>query len=270
MAVEERLAFGGTRPIRAARPRVAEPAAAALADVPPDRDGRAFTCLLLFTAVLFLRPQDILPPLEVLHLAEVFAVAALIALFGGRLARRAPLSRVTPELVAVLLLGAVILGTAPFSIWVGGSVAVFTDLYAKVILIYLLAVNVLSSPKRLERMTWVLVLVVGYVGFRAMLDYVRGVNLIGHGTRVQGSVGGIMQNPNDLALNMVAFLPLAVLFVFEAATVLRRLVAAVCVLGMLGAIVASGSRGGFLGMAAMLLVLAVVQARRRPGVVVAA
>jgi hypothetical protein len=52
-------------------------------------------------------------------------------------------------------------------------------MYAKVILVYLLAVNAISSPKRLERLTWVLVLAVGYVAFRAVLDYARGVNLIG-------------------------------------------------------------------------------------------
>ena len=266
---EERLAFGAGGSIR---PVIAVEAKGPLPsiDAPAvEGDDRAFTFLLLFTAVLFLRPQDILPPLELLHLAELTAIAGLVSLCFGRLSRKQPITRVTPEFVAVLAFGAVILGTAPFSLWPGGSLGVFTDLYAKVILIYLLAVNAVSSPRRLERLTWVLVLVVGYVGFRAMLDYVRGVNLIGHGTRVQGSVGGIMQNPNDLALNMVVFVPLAVLFAFEGRTPLRRLIAAVCALGMVGAIVASGSRGGFLGFAAMLLVLAAGQVRRRPGLVLA-
>jgi O-antigen ligase len=268
---EERLAFGGgSASVRPVTVEVAGPRALPTVDATgAEGDDRAFTFLLLFTAVLFLRPQDILPPLEFLHLAESTAIAGLLALFFGRLSRRQPISRVTPELVAVLAFGGVILGTAPFSIWVSGSIGVFTELYAKVILIYLLAVNAVSSPRRLERMTWVLVLVVGYTGFRAMLDYVRGVNLIGHGTRVQGSVGGLMQNPNDLALNMVVFVPLAALFAFEGRTPLRRLIAAICALGMVGAVVASGSRGGFLGFATMLVVLAAGQLRRRPGLVLA-
>ena len=49
----------------------------------------------------------------------------------------------------------------------------------------------------------------GYIGLRAVLDYARGINLVEHG-RVQGSIGGMFKNPNDLALNMVAVLPLAV------------------------------------------------------------
>jgi O-antigen ligase len=233
------------------------------------RDDRAFSWLLVFTLVLFLRPQDLFPPLEVLHLAEVSAIAGLLSLFAGRLTRGEPLTRITPEFGAVLAFGAVILLTAPFSLWIGGSVGVFTDMYAKVLLVYLLAVNAISSPKRLERLTWVLVLAVGFVAFRAVLDYTRGVNLTGRGTRVRGAVGGIMRNPNDLALNMVVFLPPAVYVALGARTLPRKLIAAACALCMVGAIVATGSRGGFIGLSVMLLVLAVFLIRTRPLVVVA-
>jgi O-antigen ligase len=175
----------------------------------------------------------------------------------------------TPEFAGVLALGAVILITAPFSIWFGGAVSVFTDLYLKVTLVYLLAVNVLISPKRIERLTWILVLAIGYIAFRAVFDYARGVNLISRGTRVQGSVGGLMQNPNDLALHMVAFLPLAMFMAMRPGSALKRLVAAGAGFCMIGAIVASGSRGGFVGFAVMVVVLAVLAARQRPGLVFA-
>jgi O-antigen ligase len=219
--------------------------------------------------VLFLRPQDIFPPLAALHLAELSAMAGLIALFMGRLARRQAITRITPEFAGVLAFGAVLLLTAPFSIWVGGAVGTFQDLYVKVILIYLLAVNVLSSPKRLERLTWLLVLALGYLAFRAVFDYARGINLTAHGTRVRGAVGGIMKNPNDLALNMVVFLPFAAFIAMESASTLKRLTAAACGACMAGAIVASGSRGGFLGFGVMLLVLAAFAARKHSGLVAA-
>ncbi|HEY3886372.1 MAG TPA: hypothetical protein VGL62_14255, partial [Vicinamibacterales bacterium] len=150
----------------------------------------AFTWMLLFTAALFLRPQDLIPPLQILHLPEVTAIAGLASLFSNRLRRRQPLTRMTPDLMGVILLGAIILLTAPFSVWPGGSVRVFIETYSKVILIYLLAVNVISSPRRLERFTWILVLSVSYVALLAVLDYIRGTNMIGHGTRVRGAVGG--------------------------------------------------------------------------------
>lgn len=272
-APSERLAFtiGSQRSVDAPpvpTPREATTTVPAAAER-DTADDRAFTWLLVFTFVLFMRPQDIFPPLEMLHLAELSAIAGLFALFMGRLRRGERLTRMTVEFGGVLAFGAVILFTAPFSLWFGGSLGVFTNLYAKVILVYLLAVNAVTSPKRLERLTWVLVLSVGYVGFRAVLDYARGVNLIARGTRVQGSVGGIMQNPNDLALNMVAFIPLAVFFALSARTTTRRLIGAGCALFMVGAIVASGSRGGFVGFLAMLLVLGVMLVRRYPGLIVA-
>ena len=86
----------------------------------------AFTWTLIFTGVLFLRPQDLIPPLEALHLAELSAMAGLIALITGRLARRQTLTRMTPEFAGVLALGGVILATAPFSSWFGGAVSVRT------------------------------------------------------------------------------------------------------------------------------------------------
>ena len=227
----------------------------------------AFTWTLVFTAVLFLRPQDVFPVLDVLHLAELSAMAGLLSLFTGRLARRQAITRITPEFAGVLAFGAVLLVTAPFSIWFGGALGTFQDLYSKVILVYLLAVNVLISPKRLERLTWLLVLALGYLAFRAMIDYARGINMTAHGTRVRGSVGGIMKNPNDLALNMVVFLPFAAYIAMEATSGLKRLTAAACGACMIGAIVASGSRGGFLGFGVMIVVLGAFAARRRPGFV---
>lgn len=241
-------------------------------EAPPAREprDRAFTWMLLFTAVLFLRPQDLIPPLQFLHLAELCAVLGLGSLIAGRLARGQAISRVTPELIGVVLLGAVIVFTAPFSIWMGGAIEVFRDVYSKVILIYLLAVNTITTPKRLERLTWVLVLSVAYVALLTMIDYLHGTHMVGHGTRAQGAVGGIMGNPNDLATNMVAFLPLAAFSVLRRSTVLKQAAAAGCVALMLAAAVASGSRGGFLGLLVMIGVFGVMAVRKRPGLVVAA
>ena len=280
---EERLAFSlggrrdvsgavrGSEPVRPAGPPPPPEVSAASARRSAEMEPRdwAFTWTLIFTGILFFRPQDVFPPLAVLHLAELSAIAGLVSLLVGRLARRQTLTRMTPEFAGVLALGAIILATAPFSIWFGGAVSVFTDLYLKVALVYLLAVNVLISPKRIERMTWLLVLALGYLAFRAVFDYARGVNVISRGTRVQGAVGGLMQNPNDLALHMVVFLPLAMFMAMRPGSPVKRLIAAGAGACMLGAIVASGSRGGFLGFAAMVVVLGVFAARQRPMIAVA-
>jgi hypothetical protein len=113
----------------------------------PRREPRdwAFTGLIAFTALLFFRPQDMLPALAPLHLAELAALGALAALIFGRLSRGLPITRTPTELFGVAALGAVIIFTAPFSIWPGGVLGTFSDLYIKVLLIFLLMANTLTS-----------------------------------------------------------------------------------------------------------------------------
>src|SRR3954470_3835456 len=277
--MSERLAFGygttghgGEAPARAANPAadatVALPHASALAGHTTKREETdwAFTGLLAFTAILFLRPQEQFPPLNPLHLAEVSALLALAAMVTGRIGRGLSVTRYTPELGGVLGLGFTILATAPFSIWMGGSVSTFTEIYSKIILIFILMLNTLTNPKRIDRFLWLIVVASGYIATRAVLDYARGVNLVENG-RVQGSVGGMFKNPNDLALNMVAVLPLAAFLVLRPSSMVRRGFAALCAVMMTGAIVASQSRSGTLGLAAMGLVLGGQVLKRKPGLV---
>jgi O-antigen ligase len=232
-----------------------------------ERSHWAFTGLLLFTALLYFRPQDAITPLAFIPLAEIAAVTALASMAFNRLSRGLPQSRVTPELIGVFALGGVILLTAPFSIWPGGAVATFLDLFVKVMLIFVLMVNTLTSPRRVERFTWIVVIAMSYIAFRAVFDYARGFNLIENG-RVQGAVGGMFGNPNDLALNMVSTLPLAVLLAMRGRAV-GRLAAMAGAFLMIGATIVSQSRSGFLGLAAMMLLLAVQIGRRAPGLIAA-
>ena len=275
----ERLAFGyGTSQDAVSAPRADGQRPAPVQDEARDADPArralrggarrdwAFFGLLAFTALLFFRPQDAITPLRALHVAEIAAVFALGSLVLGRLGRGLPLTRVTPELSGVVAFAGVILITAPFGIWLGGALGTFTELYAKVVLIFVLMVNTLESPKRIEQLTWLIVVASGYIAGRTVFDYARGVNLIEHG-RVQGAVGGMFKNPNDLALNMVSVLPLAVLLLVRPLSVVRRSTAGLCAVLMLAAVVVSQSRSGTLGLAVMALVLAGYLVRRKPGLV---
>jgi O-antigen ligase len=265
----ERLAFNiGPRPqaIRAAgRTDARIPAMRSRAAAPPAQDGLAFKWLLAFTVVLFMRPQDQIPFLRAMHLADITATIALIALVAGRLGRGAPVSRVTPELLGVLGFGAVMLATAPFSHWPGGAVGVFTDLFSKVILVFALMINTITTRERLEKFVGVVIAGTSYIAVLTVFDYLRGVNLV-EGERASGAVGGLFGNPNDMALNMVAFLPLAVITALRRHRPVLRLIALVGVPFIAASIVFSKSRGGLIGLVAMLAVLLYQVRRVRPGI----
>ena len=271
--MDERLTFGH-RTTQSVAPAFQRAAADVPSFAPPAAASRtvrehgdwAFNGLMVFTALLYLRPQDTIRPLAAIPLAEIAAISALLAMAFGRLRRGLPITRMTPELIGVLALGGMILLTAPFSIWTGGAIRTFTDLYVKVVLIFVLILNTLTSPERVRRFTWVVVAATSYIAFRAVFDYLRGFNLVENG-RVTGAVGGMFQNPNDLALNMVAVLPLAVLMALRSESVMPRLFALAAGGLMIGATIASQSRSGFLGLAAMLLFLAILVGRKSPRVI---
>jgi O-antigen ligase len=179
------------------------------------------------------------------------------------------IAKINTEVIGVIALGAVIVLTIPFSTWPGGSTKVFSDVYVKIILIFALMISTITSPRRIQQMTWLMIVASAYIAGRAVFDYVRGVNLI-EGDRVRGAVGGMFQNPNDLALNLVTFLAPTTFIIIQDRTIWRRAAAALFAVVMLAAIVCTKSRSGFLGLLAMGLVVGYYTVRTRPGVLVAA
>jgi len=224
--------------------------------------------MIAFTAVLFFRPQDHVRALTPLHLAELTAIAGLAAMAARRMSSGQPIARINPEVVGVLALGAVIVATMPFSFWPGGSLALFSDVYVKIILIFALMMSTITTPRRLTQMTWLILLICGYLSVRGIYDFARGVNLM-EGDRLRGAVGGFMENPNDLAMNLIVFMAPALIVVFQDDRLFRRVVAAGIVLVMAVAIVLTKSRAGFIGIGAMGAVVVYYAIRERPAVVFA-
>jgi O-antigen ligase len=224
--------------------------------------------MISFTALLFFRPQDHFRPIGALHLAELSAIAGLGAMAVRRLSAGETIAKINSEVIAVIALGGVIVITIPFSFWPGGSLAMFSDIYVKVILIFALMISTLSSPKRLFQMTWVMIIASGYIAFRGVLDYSRGVNLV-EGHRLGGAVSGMFGNPNDLALNLVTFLAPTLVIVLRERRMLPRLFASAIAVVMVAAIIFTKSRSGFLGLLAMSLVIVYYTLKLKPGVILA-
>jgi O-antigen ligase len=269
-APRERLAFrfGGTSvpgrgSIEAALANDAKPTFVTAPFAEPRDWG--YAGLLAFTVVLLVRPQDTIPALEPFHLAELCAIASLAPMVLHRFARRLPVFRLTRETIGLALLAATMLATAPFSIWPGGAFDVFLNSYMKAFIVFVLMTNTLTTPKRLDRITWLIVLCCGYVAGRGVWDYIRGVNLV-EGGRLAGPVSGILGNPNDLAMNMVVFAPVAIVVALTRTySPVRRLTAAAIALLMMATVVFTKSRSGGLGLAIMLATLILLGRRVRPG-----
>jgi O-antigen ligase len=229
----------------------------------------AWVGLLAFTVVVFLRPQDQVRALEQLHLAEVSALVGLVGMISSRVSRGLPPAPFTPEIGGLVAFGGAMLVGIPFSFWPGGSFKDFVEIYLKVLVVVVLMIHALDRAERIDRLMVLIVLSSGFVAALSVFDYLRGINVV-RGDRLTGAVGGIYGNPNDIALNMVVFLPFALAAVFKPGPAPRRVVAALCAGVMMITIVLTKSRGGFLGLGVMLVALVIASVRLRPAIAVAA
>ena len=268
----ERLTFSYGAAVTVPSRAVAEAAIAAATEptfvTSPYAEPRdwGYAGLLAFTMVVMMRPQDQIPALNPLHIADICAVIGVAPMLFHRFARRRPVFRITGETMGLFALGAVMLATVPFSIWPGGALATVTDSYLKALVVFFLMINTLTTPARLSQITWLILLCMGYVATRGVIDYARGVNMIEHGSRLTAAVGGIFGNPNDLALTMVTFLPPAIVIALSRLNSLpKRFSAAIIAALMLATIVLTRSRGGMLGLVAVLIALVLIGRKVRRG-----
>lgn len=226
------------------------------------RSAHAFTFagLFLFTFVLFYRPYEYIPVPS--NLAFWFAVVTLAVFVPSQLGAEGNLTARPREVNLVLLLVVTGLLSIPLAKGSPGEAwATFTDIFIRAVLMFIVIVNAVRTERRLR---WMLLLSVGSavaLGAAALYDF-RAGRLTVEGYRVEGSLGGIFENPNDMALHLVTMVPVAVALAFGSRGLLRKAL----YLGAAGLMVAGTivtySRAGFLGLAASSLVLAWTLGRR--------
>ncbi len=196
-------------------------------------------------AVVAVRVHEVLPLIPLLRPALLITVGGFIYAWSktGSAVRRAALSDRTIRLV--LLYYAWCIATLLTSLWRGQSIASLRAFLPAV----LLTITIMLCPPRkavLDHIQFLFVVLIGMFGFAA-LQASRG-----WGGRLE--FGG-MYDSNDLAAVMTIGFPLAIGSLTRG-TGKQRLIAGVCAASMLFTVVATGSRGGFLGYMAAVLVLA--------------
>jgi len=231
---------------------------------PQARGGYAFayTGLLLFTILLYLRPNEILP-IGGFPVVRIVAVVTLASFFIERMMDGRPLPLMPRPFKYLLILGILMVLSIPIGLDPAGSFAGFTDVFLKIVLIFLLTINVVNSFRRLRLLIEVTVLSGTFVAVATLLDFASGKNLA-EGFRAAGAVGGIFGNPNDLALAMNVLIPLGIGLVLIRRNPLLKVVYLVCTGLFVATAVATYSRAGFLTLMVAVGFLLVQLGRRYP------
>jgi putative inorganic carbon (HCO3(-)) transporter len=212
--------------------------------------------LLLFTAVLYFRPYELSPALAGFSsMAFWIAAATLLVFVPSQLILEGNFTARPREVKLVLLLAVVAFLSVPLAIDRSEAWATFSDAFAKAIAMFIVMINVVRTERRLKGLLGLALLVGCVLSFGALRDFHNGVLSI-EGYRVEGSIGGMFANPNDMALYLVTVTPIAVALLFSSRGLLKRLLFLCCTLLVIGGNMVTYSRGGFLGLLAVVFVLA--------------
>ena len=228
----------------------------------------SFAGLFVFTFILYYRPYEHFSALSSLTSMAFWTALLTLAVFlPTQLALEGTPTARPREVNLVLLLALTALLSIPLAISPGEAWKAFVDPFVKAVLMFLVIVNTVRTERRLK---WLmsLGLSVGCVLSAAALNNYRLGNLTVEGYRVEGSIGNLFGNPNDMAIHLVTMLPIAVALMFSTNGLHRRLFYGACAVLLIGGTVVTFSRGGFLGLAGGTLVLMwKIGRRNRPSMV---
>ena len=167
----------------------------------------AYAGLILFTVLLYLRPNEVLP-IGTFPIVKIITIGTLVAFFVERFGQGGSISVMPKPFKYLLAVAGLAILSIPLGLDSENSYTAFTDLFLKILLVFLLTINVVSSFRRLQLLMEVTVLSAAVVGLLTLFDYAQGKNLV-EGGRATGALGGIFRNPNDLALALNVLLPIA-------------------------------------------------------------
>lgn len=222
--------------------------------------GVTFALLFIFSIVLYFRPYELIPALaSFTSMAFYVGIVTLAVFFVTQLAVEGNLTARPREVNMVLLMGVAGLLSIPLAIDPSEAWATFVDFMIKTILIFIVLANVVRTEVRMKLLIYLALAVSIYLCFHLIADYRAGVFKIGlaetNTQRVAGAIKGLFDNSNDLALHLVTMIPLAFVLALENKNPLRRIVFWSISLLMIAAVIITFSRGGFIGLIAMSLVL---------------
>lgn len=196
--------------------------------------------LFIFFLFLYLRPQDFVPGLDMVR--PVVVLMALLSLAFLLSSTRGSLTENSPFFKGLLAFAAVAAWSVPFSYYPHASFDSWVD-FLKVVLACYLIIKIADSFQRVERIILLINLVLVVFAVDIIFKYRAGQD---HGTIV-GMVYGQFENPNDLSVNFVLFLPMLYYYAMASKTMLVKLMW----LGLFGivifGVVGCQSRGGMLG-----------------------
>jgi len=200
-----------------------------------------FFWLSMFFVVYCARPGDYVPMLGYIPMAKITGILAIWGLFNAVGHTKRTLKDMPQEgkylfyIVCLFFIGGFL---SP--VWKGGAVSKSIE-FSKIIVAWSLIFLLITTFDRLRRIIWIQAISV-VVACSACIAKGHDVD------RLNGVLGGIYSNPNDLAFAVVLALPFALLFMLISKNVVVKVLWLGGMLIMLFTIFLTASRAGFIDL----------------------
>ncbi|HEY6768491.1 MAG TPA: O-antigen ligase family protein [Candidatus Sulfotelmatobacter sp.] len=200
----------------------------------------AYRALVLFSLIYFIRPEDYIPGLNYVPIAKIAGGVALLALvFGVPASQR---QKLPIELKVLIVLLAHMLLCVVFSSWRGGSFDAVVNKFSKGVIVAILVYLAATKLTEIRRLLWIQA---------ATIAIATVISILVHHTedgRLMGYQKGILENPNDLAINIAINFPLCLAFLLAAKGAGKKVSWGLGLAFMLLGVVATYSRSGLLAL----------------------
>lgn len=206
-----------------------------------DPTRHAFFWLIGFFVVYCARPEDYIFFLRFLPLAKITAILAMWGLFTALGKTKRTFKDVPTEAKLLLaLIGLFFVGAFLSPVWKGGALHHTLD-FSKVYVAWILTFLLITTFERLRKIIYIQTVSVAVICAVSIIK--------GHSQpRLEGVIGGIYSNPNDLAFAIVLTLPFALAFLVTSRSALKKALWVLGLLIMLAALFLTASRAGFIDL----------------------
>ncbi len=217
-----------------------------------------FKGMIIYVIIIIFRPQDFIPELANVRVALIMAIIILAFFLTHKVLKRESINFLATRQNLLMILMLIIV---PVSVLVNSGLKLAWEQFNEFLTIFFLffmVSNVTENFEKMKKLITVIVICVAMISLNGLLQHFRGYDVIGR-TPLLGRIRwvGIFGDPNDLALLINSFFPLLLLYstgrgVGRGVRFLSILAGAVFLL----AVYYTDSRGGFLALAAVLVLFA--------------
>jgi O-antigen ligase len=200
----------------------------------------AYRALVLFSVIYFFRPEDFIPGLSYVPLGKIAGGIALAALIFG--VKRTQRGKIPLEGKILLVLLVHLILTIPTAFWRGGAFDTVINKFSKGVIIALLISLVVTSMRALKRLLYIQASAVAIITIASLLVHHT------EDGRLMGIQKGILENPNDLAINIAINFPLCMAFLFASKGGMRKVLWSFALICLLLGVIATYSRSGMIAM----------------------